>query len=611
MEILKLKKISKDYNLKKRTISILEDINLTINKGEIISIYGESGSGKSTLLNIIGGLDKSFNGELLFENKDIKSNLDIYRNQNIGFVFQNFNLISYLNLIDNVEMPLLVSNLSRKKRKELSKKALIKVGLKDHMYKRPNELSGGERQRVAIARAIIKEPKILICDEPTGSLDSKNTKEIIKIFLNLSQMGHTIIIATHSNEVAKISNKVITIKDGSIYSEIIQDDFLEFYEKVKLTKKIKKSSFLKTTILSLKNSKQKIFRNMIISLGSSIGIMSLIVTMSMSSGIKNHINKAIIESRNSKILDIYNEKQDGNVLISKKFEDKDLEIINKIDIKNISLGYTEKGIFNFKVFNDIYSFDNINTYSKSLNETLLLDGKFPNENEVLVNSNMKDIIKTEGTIFIETPFKNNVFKVSGVYEDGLSEKNIYFNYKDLEKVYDVKPNVLFLETDNISLTKQKILEKGYFISYIEESLKIFNETFDIIIYILLIACILSLIISSVMIMVVLYISVLERTKEIGTFRAFGFTKKDIRKIFISDGFLFGLISGLIGIALSIIILSNFERFILDTFKLSVPIINYSYICYALFVSVCVSVLSSILPSIKASNLNIIDALRYE
>lgn len=611
MEILKLKKISKDYNLKKRTISILEDINLTINKGEIISIYGESGSGKSTLLNIIGGLDKSFNGELLFENKDIKSNLDIYRNQNIGFVFQNFNLISYLNLIDNVEMPLLVSNLSRKKRKELSKKALIKVGLKDHMYKRPNELSGGERQRVAIARAIIKEPKILICDEPTGSLDSKNTKEIIKIFLNLSQMGHTIIIATHSNEVAKISNKVITIKDGSIYSEIIQDDFLEFYEKVKLTKKIKKSSFLKTTILSLKNSKQKIFRNMIISLGSSIGIMSLIVTMSMSSGIKNHINKAIIESRNSKILEIYNEKQDGNVLISKKFEDKDLEIINKIDIKNISLGYTEKGIFNFKENNVIHSFDNINTYSESLNEALLLEGDFPNENEVLVNSNMKDIIKTEGTIFIETPFKNNVFKVSGVYEDGLSEKNIYFNYKDLEKVYDVKPNVLFLETDNISLTKQKILEKGYFISYIEESLKIFNETFDIIIYILLIACILSLIISSVMIMVVLYISVLERTKEIGTFRAFGFTKKDIRKIFISDGFLFGLISGLIGIALSIIILSSFERFILDTFKLSVPIINYSYICYALFVSVCVSVLSSILPSMKASNLNIIDALRYE
>lgn len=607
MEILKLKRINKEYNFKNIKTSILRDVNLIIKKGEIISILGDSGSGKSTLLNIVGGLDNCFDGELIFDNICVKKNLDRYRTENIGFVFQNFNLISYLNLIENVEVPLLKYNISPRKRKKLSKRVLIKVGLKDHMYKKPNELSGGERQRVAIARAIIKEPQILICDEPTGSLDSKNTQEILKIFLKLSLNGHTIIIATHSNEVAKISNRIIKLKDGVIKSEVIQDDFLEFYETSKFIKKTKKTSFFDTVSLSFKNSKQKIFRNALISIGSSIGIMSLIVTMSMSSSVKSHINDVIVESRNSKILEVYKEKQDANLLISKSFENEDISKLEKVVNKNVFLGYSERGNFVIDYIDNLYSFDNIKTYSKSLNKNLLLEGIFPKNQEVLINSHMKDIIKVDEYFYI----KDKRFKVSGIYEDGLSEKNIYFNYEDLTNTFDIKPNVLFLETNNLSLTKQKVLESGYFLSYIEESLKIFNETFDIIIYILLIICVLSLIISSVMIMVVLYISVLERTKEIGTFRAFGFTKKDIGKIFVSDGFMFGIISGLIGIVLSVLILKGFENLIFNFFKFNISIINYYYLFYALFISVIISVISSIFPAIKAYRLNIIDALRYE
>lgn len=526
MEILSLKNVSKHYNINKNKVQILRDINISFNKGEIVSIFGESGSGKSTLLNIIGGVDRDFSGELVFEGEIINKKLDKYRKENIGFVFQNYNLIPYLNLIDNVKISLLLSNLSNKNKNKLAKEALFKVGLKEKMYKKPNELSGGEKQRVAIARGVVKNPKILICDEPTGSLDSKNSKEILNIFFNLARLGHTIIIATHSNEVIKISNRVLTIKDGKIYNEKIENEFIEFYEYKNNTKITKKLSLLSSFVLSYKNFKQKKFRNFFISFAASIGIAGLLVMISISGSIKKHINTIIKDSRNFNILEVYNEKQDGNILLSRQFEESDINKIKNIGtVENIMLGYTEKNNFNIVIDNQVLNFDNIKTYSKSLKESFLLDGFFPKEKEILINYYMykesKNLIDTD--LYINFNNKER-FKISGIYEDGLNEKNIYFNYYDIKKE---KPNVLFLETKNIIKTENELLKMGYFLSYIEESLKVFKDTFNIVIYVLSIASLISLIISSMMITIVLYISVLERTKEIGTVKSFGLKKGDI------------------------------------------------------------------------------------
>lgn len=606
MEILKLKNINKSYILNKNKIQVLKDINVNFNKGEIISIFGESGSGKSTLLNIIGGLDKNFEGNIFFKNEKINNFLDKYRKENIGFVFQNYNLIPYLNVIDNVKISLLLAKLSNKQKHNIAKEMLEKVGLKGHLYKYPNELSGGERQRVAIARAIVKNPKILICDEPTGSLDSKNSKEILNIFFKLARLGHTIIIATHSNEVIKISNKVLIIKDGLINYEEIINEFIEFYEyknNLKITKNLKFISSLK---FSYKNFKNKKFRNILVSIASSIGIMGLLVMLSISNSIKFHINEIIKESRNSNIIEIYNEKQSENTLLSRCFEENDIEKIR--DIGNVILGYTEKNNFNIVVDDKVLNFDNITTYSKLLKEEFILDGAFPKEMEVLINYYMYEEIKDYVNTNTYIKIIEKEFKVSGIYEDGLEERNIYFNYSDIGVS---KPNVLFLETDNILKDKEKIIEKGYFLSYIEESLKAFNNTFNIVIFILAIASILSLIITSIMIMIILYISVLERTKEIGTLRSFGFSKRDIKKLFMTDGFLFGIISGILGVLSSCLVLKYLDTIIMNRLDMNINSINLNYIVYVLLLSIILSVISSIYPSKKASKLNIIDALRYE
>lgn len=615
MEILKLKNITKFYNLNNKKNYILQDINFTFNRGEIISILGESGSGKSTLLNIIGGLDNKYDGKVTYNNDDIKNDLDNHRKRNVGFVFQNFNLIPYLNLIENVQIPLLLTNFNRKKKRELAIEALTKVGLKEQIFKKPNQLSGGEKQRVAIARAIVKSPKILICDEPTGSLDSNNTREILKILISLAASGHTIIIATHSEQVSKISNKVITIKDGKICDTVILNEFLEFYEEKPLNNKSKKTSFISAILLSLKSTRQKLKRNMLVSIGTSIGIMGLLVVLSLSNSVKTFINDVVIKSKNDKILDVYKEKQDGNNLKSLSFELNDIKKFEALKyIDNIYYGYSEKGAFHLKNKEYRYDFDNIKTYSKSLKNEFLIEGIFPSEKEILINYYMYEKLENNllnEHIILKNEDRDYIFKVSGIYEDGLNERNIYFNYDDINIVFSLKPNILFLETDDMLKLKLFVTKEGYFLSYIEESLKLFNETFDIIIYILGVASILSLMISSIMIMVVLYISVLERTKEIGTLRAFGFMKRDIKKIFISDGFLFGLSSGALGVILSNLILIYIDKFINKTFSIEINSINLTYIFVTLLLGILLSILSSLYPSKKASKLNIIDALRYE
>ncbi|MFO7895564.1 MAG: ABC transporter ATP-binding protein [Candidatus Cloacimonadales bacterium] len=219
-ELISIKNISKEYKMGKITVPALRGIDLKIYKGEFLAIIGPSGSGKSTLMHILGCLDTPTSGTYILDKADIgtrkKNKLAEIRNKQIGFVFQTFNLLPHLNIQKNVELPLMYSGYSARKRAKIAKQVLAQVGLADRLRHKPSELSGGQRQRVAIARAIVNNPSLILADEPTGNLDTTSGTDIISIFTELHKKGHTVIMVTHDPKVAQQANRTITIVDGKI-----------------------------------------------------------------------------------------------------------------------------------------------------------------------------------------------------------------------------------------------------------------------------------------------------------------------------------------------------------------------------------------------------------
>ncbi len=222
-EVVRLENIRKVYENFGVKNEVLKGINLVIKKGEFVSIMGPSGSGKTTLMNIIGCLDTATSGKYYLDGKDISNlnddELSEIRSEYIGFVFQQFYLIQYLNVLENVLMPTIYSKKDRKNIKEKAKELLEKVGLGDKLNFKPSQLSGGQQQRVAIARALINEPQLILADEPTGALDSKTAESIMKIFKELNEEGKTIVIITHDPSIASQTKRIIKIKDGKIIND--------------------------------------------------------------------------------------------------------------------------------------------------------------------------------------------------------------------------------------------------------------------------------------------------------------------------------------------------------------------------------------------------------
>ncbi len=220
MDIIRTKNLSKDYSMGKVKVNALIDIDLCVQQGEFVAIMGPSGSGKSTLMHIIGCLDRPSSGEYYLDNVLVsnmpKSALAAVRNKKIGFIFQSFNLLPHLNILKNVELPLMYGGFSGNKRSARAREILAGVGLEDRLRHKPTELSGGQRQRVAIARAIVNEPSILLADEPTGNLDSQAGSDILHIFEELHKAGNTVIMVTHDNAVAERADRIIRIMDGKI-----------------------------------------------------------------------------------------------------------------------------------------------------------------------------------------------------------------------------------------------------------------------------------------------------------------------------------------------------------------------------------------------------------
>ena len=370
--MLELRNISKSYKTGNFKQIALKDINLKFRKSEFVCILGQSGSGKTTLLNILSGLDRYDKGDLIINNKSTRefksADWDAYRNNCIGFIFQSYNLIHHISVLDNVELGLTLSGVAKKERRKRALNMLDKVGLKKHINKKPNQLSGGQMQRVAIARAIVNNPDVILADEPTGALDTKTSKEIMNLIKEIAK-DKLVIMVTHNPELAKeYATRIIELSDGKIIKDsnpiIEQESDNKKYE-------IKKTamSFLTALSLSLNNIKTKKGRTILTSFACSIGIIGISLVLALSNGfdkqidifeadtlsslpiminsnvmeideedIKNRREEVLNSSEEKEKIIPYDVKENMNVhqnIINSEY----LEYLNKIDPSNI-LGIT-------------------------------------------------------------------------------------------------------------------------------------------------------------------------------------------------------------------------------------------------------------------------------
>jgi len=291
--MLQLKNIFKIYQMGDATQTALKDVSVNFRDNEFVSILGQSGSGKTTLLNIIGGLDRYTSGDLIINGVSTKnytdSDWDTYRNHSIGFIFQSYNLIPHQTVLSNVEMALTLSGVSKKERRERAVAVLEKVGLTDHINKKPNQMSGGQMQRVAIARALINNPDILLADEPTGALDSETSIQIMDLLKEIAK-DKLVVMVTHNPELAeKYSTRVVNLLDGKIISDTDPCDITDETQNHETKNKVS-MSFLTALSLSFNNLKTKKARTILTSFAGSIGIIGIALILSLSQGMSDYID---------------------------------------------------------------------------------------------------------------------------------------------------------------------------------------------------------------------------------------------------------------------------------------------------------------------------------
>ena len=724
--MLTLKNIKKIYEQSDE--AVLDDINLTFNRDEFVSIWGCSGAGKSTLLNIIGGLDCKTSGKLLINGKDIykysDSNLDYYRKNNVGFIFQNYNLIEHLTVYENVILPLLLTNSKNKHKRVL--KMLDKVGLKDKKDSKICDLSGGQKQRVAISRALINNPDIILADEQTGALDYKTGYEIMNLIKKLSK-NKLVIMVTHNKVLAKkYSSRIIYLDKGRVIRDTNPSKKKKIYFNMKYNGR--NLSIKNALLYSIKTIKAKRKSFLLTSLASSIGLILVALIISVSNGLKKEMNSyeknvlssvsIIIPSVKTKISDkskipknklySYDYKEESKI---NPINDDFVKYINKMKTKlSCDINYSRNLKFNILTedYNllDNVEFSQMPSIKYIKNNYTLLAGSYPkNKNELMlvadqknrIDKNILDALKFNGDVNVSDIFKK---KMKLIFNDDfyIKKDNVYFINKNFENVYKEKNNVALKIVGIIRITKDEeesyknnlaneksslaylsnladdvidkninsdiisdinkndnimvenvnraegvlkkklggdktpdliyIYPKDYtsknliikyinkynknkneskkitYINYSKETIDTSKQMINIISMVLILFSSISLICTSIMIGIITYISVNNRTKEIGILRSIGASKKEVAMIFLSEVLITGASSGVIGIFISniLLFLGNIILRNLDIINQKITL-NIGYSVSLILINVLLIMLGSAIPSFLASKKN--------
>ena len=729
MAELELINVYKDYKLENKSkFTALTDINVSFEKGELVSIVGESGSGKSTLMNIIGGLDSDYTGQIKIDGAVLKSfkekQLDDYRKKKIGFVFQSFNLIPHLSILDNVTIALTLSNVKESVKNAKAIDILTKLGLKDHIKKKPTQLSGGQKQRVAIARALINDPDIILADEPTGALDSETTTQILDILKDIADNENKLVImVTHSEKVAKISSRIVEISDGKIIRDEKKSDYKKNPPKEKLIENVeqeesetadkskKKSkeghlSFYSALKLSFHNMWASKTKNILMAVGVSISLIALILMLSLGSGLTGYIDTLAQDYSNPNYVTISKSgyDRDGNELeesanpmIPRMFEASEIEEIagdlnnylqsQNSDFQVITSGEEQNLTYGFSTvtmgMGYIYPYQPevqppqegqgqedtlaeetqvpgdepsqqdaemiLYTYTTPpyYSEENLIAGTMSGMDEIMLSSAALEFLGLENaediengdyyvTLSINMTYDNMLIRINKpVKVTAIIDVSVFSNMMVLYLSYDflnecvmeaqinegalptgIKPSLLFIETDskdttdlinNYISTNRKDLSGS-----VEEQLaSMFSEMMSTFSIGLAIISSISLLVALIMILVVLYMSVSERTREIGVLKSIGARKKDIKLIFSTESLLVGLLSGLTGIILALAIGGVLIAILTAVLGFAPISMMWYYFVIALVISIVISVLAGLYPASKAAKLDPVESLRHE
>lgn len=475
--MLTLKDITKIYKTGDFEQKALDKVNISFRENEFVSILGRSGGGKTTLLNIIGGLDKYTSGDLLIDGKSTKnfrdSDWDYYRNVSIGFIFQSYNLISHQTILSNVELALTLSGVKKEDRKKRAIEALDKVGLKDHIYKKPAELSGGQMQRVAIARALVNNPEIVLADEPTGALDTNTSKQIMDLLKEIAK-DRLVIMVTHNPELAeKYSTRIVKIRDGQILDD---SDPYNVNENVENFKTNKLSLRLSQALnLSFNNLLTKKARTILTAFAGSIGIIGIALVISISNGANDFIEESQKNALKSYPIQIQKESLNLENLMTPPNKDDKTNNTNKVMTNNMILerrselqtSYSENNLTPFKKYiednkdkleNEIggnfitYSYDtNFDIFTKDPNGQLInTDGSDFEEQQ---DNFMQNLLKPQGS--------NKNFSEIISDENGNVSKMITDDYELIEGTWPKEATDLVLFTDyNNEVITSKLYEIG-------------------------------------------------------------------------------------------------------------------------------------------------------
>ncbi|TWO18790.1 MacB family efflux pump subunit [Campylobacter hyointestinalis] len=641
--MIKLQDIKKKFITGGVETEVLKGINLSINRGEFVAIIGQSGSGKSTLMNILGCLDTPSSGKYLLEGQDVskfdRDALSNLRLKTFGFIFQRYNLLSSNDVKNNVALPGVYAGMGKKDRLNFAKELLSKLGLESKFDTYPNQLSGGQQQRVSIARALMNGGDILLCDEPTGALDSTSGVMVMEILKDLHKSGHTIIVVTHDKDIASWADRIIEIKDGNILSDNKKQN--NIYEFKKVSEGIKKGfkasldRFLESFSMSVGAIKAHKLRSFLTMLGIIIGIASVVCVVALAKGsqekILNEINKV---GTSTIMLNPGKAPGDPNRNKIKKFTLDDAELLSKLEFVDYATPtVSQSGLL-------VYANQNANANLRAGSENYL---KITGVKVVLGRDFSSDDIKnSESVIIIDTDVKSSFFgqndpigktilfnkkpfKIIGVAKKdegafGSENLTVYMPYstavnkitgdRNLRSItVKLKSNVnaQLAESTIKEVMSVKRGDSDFYTRNSDTIMQTIKSTTDAMSLLISGIALISLMVGGIGVMNIMLVSVFERTKEIGIRMAIGAKSKDIMIQFLIEAILLCAIGGAIGVGLAYLIGYLFNMFG-ASFKM---IFSTSSIFIALGVSSLIGIIFGYMPARNAAKLNPIDALSRE